>query len=337
LQLRVLANVHRHGGCDNDTWELRSTMLPEVRIRVEIAQASRHMPLGGPLAQQPPGPTVVRLILGAHLRRLRQARGISAAIAGQTIRTSHTKISNMERGRTGFDERDVADLLTLYGVTDEHQRAMLLALAQQANTPGWAHQYHDLLSSWEQTYLVLEQASSVIRTYYPQQVPDLLQIPEVARATLRLFHPSDSAHDLGRRVAAQMTRQEILTHRGAPRLWAVIDQAMLARFDESSTMRDQIRHLIIMAQLPHVTLQMLPIYSGEYVAISGPLTILRFAGPDLPDSAYLQQHTTALHLNRDEDVQHYRTLMDRICVLAKSPAETIEYLKTVLVTDNARC
>lgn len=300
--------------------------------RVEMAQASRQMPLDGRLAQQPPGPTVVRLILGAQLRRLRQACGVSVVIAGQRIQTSPTKISSMERGRTGFDERDVADLLTLYGVTDQHQQATLLTLAQQANTPGWAHQYRDLLSSWEQTYLGLEQASSVIRIYYPQQVPDLLQTAEVTRATLRVFYPSDSAHDLQRRVAAQITRQEVLTHRGAPRVWAVIDQALLGRLVESSTMRGQIRHLLTMAQLPHVTLQVLPRYSGEYVAIGGPLTIFRFADLDLPDTAYLQQHTTALHLNRDEDVQHYRTLMDRICVLARSPAETIEYLKTILTS-----
>jgi Domain of unknown function (DUF5753) len=172
----------------------------------------------------------------------------------------------------------------------------------------------------------------MIRTYYPQQVPDLLQTAEVARATLRVFYPSDSAHDLERRVAAQITRQEVLTHRGAPRVWAVIDQTLLGPLVESSTMRAQIHHLLTMAQLPHVTLQMLPRYSGEYVAIGGPLTIFRFAEPDLPDTAYLQQHTTALHLDRDEDVQHYRTLMDRICVLARSPAETIEYLKTILAS-----
>jgi hypothetical protein len=113
-------------------------------------------------------------------------------------------------------------------------------------------------------------------------------------------------------------------------VWAVLDQAALWRLDGYSARRAQIRHLITMAQLPHVTVQMLPAYPGEHVAVAGPLTILRFAEPEIPDIAHLQHQTTALYLDRDEDVQLYRTLMDRLCVLALSPAKTIKYLSTII-------
>jgi hypothetical protein len=206
----------------------------------------------------------------------------------------------------------------------------LLALARQANAADWAHYYSDLLPSWVATYLGLEQASSVIRTYQPQLVPDLLQIEDVARALQRLIHPSDSVLDIERRVALQMTRQEILTSPGAPQLWAVIDQAALWRLVGCSVLTEQIRHLITMAELPHVRLQVLPVYSGEYVAIGGPLTILRFADPELPDVVYRQQQTTTLYLDRDKDVQHYRALMDHVCALAKSPTETTKHLRAFL-------
>jgi hypothetical protein len=72
---------------------------------------------------------------------------------------------------------------------------------------GRAHHYRDLLPSWSATYLGLEQASSVIRTYQPQLIPDLLQTQEVTRGVLRLLHPSASVLDIERRVALQMTRQ----------------------------------------------------------------------------------------------------------------------------------
>jgi Domain of unknown function (DUF5753)/Helix-turn-helix domain len=278
---------------------------------------------------------VVCTLLGTQLRRLRQASGVTTEVAGHAIRVSHTKIGRMERGRVGFNARDVAKLLTLYGVTDQHQRQKLLALAQQANAADWAHYYSDLLPSWGATYLGLEQASSVIRTYQPQLVPDLLQTEDVARALQRLTHPSDSVLDIERRVALQMTRQEISTDPGAPQLWAVIDQAALWRLVGCPTLREQIQHLITMAELPHVTLQVLPAYSGKNVAIGGHLTILRFADPELPDVAYLQQQTTALYLDRDEDVQHYRALMGHVCVLAKSPAATIKYLSAFLASLNA--
>ncbi len=276
------------------------------------------------------GPTVVRILLGTQLRRLRKASGVTAEVAAHAIRASPTKISRMEHGRVVFKARDVADLLTLYGVTDQHQRQKLLALAREANAAEWAHCYSDLLPSWGPTYLGLEQASLVIRTYQPQLVPDLLQTEDVARALQRSIHPTESVLDIERRVALQMTRQEIFTTSGAPQLWAVIDQAALWRLVWCSALCAQIRHLIDMAQLPQIRLQMLPVDFGEYEAFGGPLAILRFADPELPDVVYLQRQTTALYLDRDEDVQHYRALMDHVCALAKSPAATMKYLSTFL-------
>jgi hypothetical protein len=175
----------------------------------------------------------------------------------------------------------------------------------------------------------LEQASSVIRTYHPQLIPDLLQTEQVTRDVLRFLHPSASASDIERRVALQMTRQQTLTRPGAPRVWAVLDQAALWQLVSYSALRAQIRHLITLAQLPNVTVQMLPVYPGEQVAVAGPLTILRFAEPEIPDIAHLQHQATALYLDRDEDVQPYRTLMDRLCVLAVSPAKTVKYLSAI--------
>jgi transcriptional regulator with XRE-family HTH domain len=279
------------------------------------------------------GPAVVGIVLGTQLRRLRKAKGITVEVASHALGASHTKISRMEHGRVGFKAREVADLLTLYGVTDQHQRQTLLTLALQANAADWAHYYSDLLPSWGATYLGLEQASSVIRTYQPQVIPDLLQTEDVARALQRLRHPSDCGLDIERRVAMQMTRQEILTEPSAPSLWAVIDQAALWWLAGSSALGEQVRHLLTMAQLPHVRLQMLPISSGEHVTTSGPLTILRFADPELPDVVYHQQQTTTLCLDQNEDVQHYRALMDNIGTLAKTPKQTITYLSALLTNE----
>ncbi|MGH3574703.1 MAG: helix-turn-helix domain-containing protein [Pseudonocardiaceae bacterium] len=268
-------------------------------------------------------------MLGTQLRRLREARGITAAVAGHGIRASHAKISRMELGRVGFRDRDVADLLTLYGVTDEQERRAFLTLVRRANVPGWWHQYSDIVASWFEIYLGLEQASSVIRTYQPQLIPGLLQTEDVARGVIELGYPRPSDDDLERRVSLRMARQEILTQPAAPQLWAVIEEATLWRFNGRSVMRDQIDHLITMAELPNVALQLIPIHSGAHVALGGPFTILRFAEPDLPDIVYLEQLSSALYLDKGEDIQHYRTIMDRLCVQSKSPAETISFLSNV--------
>ncbi len=285
-------------------------------------------PVGDSAQVRLQGPTVLRIALGAQLRRLREASGITAEAAGYAIRASHAKISRIELGRVSFKERDVADLLTLYGITDEQKQGPFLALARQANEPGWWHRYNDVLPDWFEMYLGLEQACAVIRTYEPQLVPGLLQTQESARTVIKLGHPSESADDIERRIALRMARQEILTRPGAPNLWAVLDEAALWRFDGRSAMRAQIQHLIDMAELPNITIQVIPFYSGGHAAIGGPFSILRFSEPDLPDIVYLEQLTSALYLDKSDDVQHYLVVMDRLCVQAKSPAETTRFLNS---------
>jgi transcriptional regulator with XRE-family HTH domain len=286
--------------------------------------------VGGDAQARPQGPTVLRIALGAQLRRLREARGLTAEAAGHAIRLSYAKIARMEQGRVGFNERDVANLLALYGITDEQERGAFLALARGANTPGWWHRYSDVLPDWFEMYLGLEQSCAVIRTYEPQLVPGLLQTEESARAVIQVGHLGESADDIERRIALRMKRQEILAQPGAPNLWAVIDEAALWRFDGRSAMRAQIQHLIEMATLPNVTLQAIPFYAGRHAAVGGPFAILRFSEPNLPDIVYLEQLTSALYLDKSEDVQHYLVVMDRLCVQAKSPAETTRFLNSTL-------
>lgn len=198
-----------------------------------------------PATQPGSGSTVRRILLGSQLRRLREAKGISREEAGYEIRASESKISRMELGRVSFKERDVADLLTMYGVGDETERAALLGLAAEANAQGWWHNYNDILPSWFQVYVGLEEAASVIRTYEVQFVPGLLQTPEYARAVVIAGQPSASAAEVDRRVGLRMQRQSILYRDKPPRLWVVLDEAALRRpIGGREVMRDQVRHLI---------------------------------------------------------------------------------------------
>ena len=273
----------------------------------------------------PTGPTVLRIGLGGALRRRREAAGVTREKAGEAIRASPAKISRLELGRVGFKERDVADLLTAYGVRDPDERAQFLELARQANTPGWWHRYSDLLPSWFETYLGLEQAASVIRNYEIQFVPGLLQTRDYARAVTLLGH-SDPV-EVERRVELRMLRQDLLTSANPPTLWAVIDEAALRRSLLGPVQtRAQIDHLIEMNELPHISLQVAPFSYGGHAAAGGPFAILRFAEPDLPDIVYLEQLTSALYMDKRADVEHYAAVMDRLCAQVEPPDRTAAIL-----------
>ncbi len=275
------------------------------------------------------GPTVLRMMLGTQLRRLREQAGITGEDAGHAIRGSHAKISRLELGRVGFKERDVADLLSLYGVTDEDDRAPLLALARRANEPGWWHKYSDLLPHWFETYVGLEQAATQIRTYEPQFVPGLLQTEAMARHVTALGHAAMPADELTRRVEFRRARQRILTADGGPTLWAVVDEAALRRpLGGPEVMGDQIEHLIAMSERPNVVLQVVPFRFGGHAGAGGPFSILRFAGEsDVPDIVYLEQLTSALYLDKRTDVDDYLATMDLLCVQALQPRDTVAFLR----------
>ncbi|MBO4206892.1 helix-turn-helix domain-containing protein [Micromonospora echinofusca] len=277
------------------------------------------------------GPTVLRMLLGSQLRRLRESQGVSREAAGWEIRSSESKISRMELGRVGFKERDVADLLTLYGVTDPDEREALLGLARQANSPGWWHRYGDVLPNWFQSYLGLEAAASLIRTYEVQFVPGLLQSREYARAVVLLGHGRAPVDEIDRRVNLRMERQELLTRPGAPQLWAVVDEAVLRRpIGGPKVMRGQLEALIEATRLPNIRLQVIPFSAGGHAAAGTAFTILRFPDADLPDIVYIEQLTSALYLDKRDDVDHYAVAMERVCVEADPPERTPDILRRIL-------
>src|SRR5271166_1837917 len=145
-------------------------------------------------------PTVLRILLGAYLRQLREAKRISLEEAGNVIRASYSKISRLETGRVGFKDRDIVDLLAFYGVTDEKERDSLRSLASRANAQGWWHDYSDILPTWFEAYVGLEEAAAQIRAYEIQFIPGLLQTGDYARGVTLLGYPNASSREIDRRV-----------------------------------------------------------------------------------------------------------------------------------------
>lgn len=286
-------------------------------------------PLFGPHSA---GPTVQRLVLGGHLRRLREDAGMTTERAAASIRGSHSKISRMEHGRVGFKERDIADLLTLYEVGPGDEREALLRLAREANTPGWWQPYSDILPHWVEPYFGLEAAASFIREYELQFVPGLLQVEEYARAVIQLGN-LPSAEEVERRAQARISRQEILMREHPPKVWAVLDEGALRRvIGGPKVMGAQLRHLIEMCDHPAVTLQILPFSAGAHRAMGGPFTILRYTEPDLRDVVYIEQLTSALYLDKPTEVDAYLEVIEEVCLQADPAARTPGMLKAVLDT-----
>ena len=277
------------------------------------------------------GPTVPRMLVGIELHRYRDAAGISPDQAAYEIRASRSKISRMENGLVRFKERDVTDLLTLYGITDEQIRGRLVTLARQANTPGWWSKYGDIMADWFEAYLGLETAASVIRSFELQFVHGLFQTEDYARAVTMLGHTSAPAQEIDRRVSLRLKRQDLLNGPTPPQVWSVLDEGALRRpVGGAAVMRAQLERLVEMSKLRHVTIQVVPFSRGGHAASGGSFTVLRFSEPEVPDVVYIEQLTSALYLDKREDVDHYLEVMNHLSTEALTPTQSAKYITEII-------
>ncbi|RCG23472.1 XRE family transcriptional regulator [Sphaerisporangium album] len=277
------------------------------------------------------GPTALRILLGTQLRRLREEKGITREDAGHVIRGSESKISRMELGRVGFKERDVADLLTYYGVAEGDARSAVMDLLERANEPGWWHRFNDLLPSWFQAYVGLEEAAARIRTYEVQFVPGLLQTKEYARAVITAGAAGIGAAEISRRVDLRMERQRVLDRGDGPIFWAVIDEAALRRpIGGADVMRGQLEHLLELMRQPNITIQVMPFSFGGHSAEGGAFSVLRFNDHELPDIVYVEQLASALYLDKREEVDRYSEVMERLCAVSTTPEATVDILQKII-------
>src|SRR6266571_6519668 len=273
------------------------------------------------------GPTVLRILLGTQLRRLREARGVTAQEAARAIRGSESKISRIELGRNSVREVDIADLLSLYGVTDPDEREQLLSLASQANQPGWWHRYQDVLPSWFQAYVGLEESAESIRSYDMQFVPGLLQTEEYAAAVIAL---GDFAEEEAERLVYLRKERQRRFSSGGLRLTAIIDELALRRpVGGPEVMRAQLGYLRDICDRPAFTMQVTPYPLGAHAAPAS-FSILQFATPDLPDIVYVEHLTSAMYLDKATDVERYAAAMDRLSAISATPNESKDIIRALL-------
>jgi hypothetical protein len=294
------------------------------------ADPGDSLPASEMSARHSGGPTVQRIVLGTQMRKLRQAREISPEAAGYAIRASASKISRLERGRGSCKERDIADLLTLYGVHGEQERAALLRLAVESSAPGWWQRYSDVLPSWLESYVALEEVASRIRCYEIQFVPALLQTEAYARTVISRGNPEATPSEIDQMAAVRMTRQGILSRPECPQYWAVVHEETLRRpFGSRQLMQSQIEHILAVTQRPNVTLRILPSRAGSVTGEGSPFTILRFSEPELPDIVYLEHLTSAIYLDKHSDLDRYLAAMDRLLLEASPLAATAGILRDI--------
>jgi transcriptional regulator with XRE-family HTH domain len=268
-------------------------------------------------------PTIRRRRLGLELRRLREAAGVTIDTVADRLECSSSKISRIETGHTGATPRDVRDMLEVYGVSGAAAES-LVQVAREARQKGWWHLYGTVLTS---AYVGLEAAASEIHAYEGQVVPGLLQIDNYAREMIIKGRPDITQAELDRRVHVRMARQSLLTQDDPLRLWVVLDEAVFHRpVGGPGVMRKQIDHLAMVAELPNVTLQVLPFAVGAHAGMDGSFAVLCYEDPADPDVVFAENAAGGLFLEKDDELRRYRFIFDHLRASALPPVETVAFL-----------
>jgi transcriptional regulator with XRE-family HTH domain len=279
----------------------------------------------GELVPARPSPTIRRRRLAIELRRLREEAGLTIERVAEALECSDSKVSRVETAHVNPSPRDVRDMLELYGV-DAAQRDALVQLAREARQKGWWHKYRDYEAD-QASYVGLEVAADSIYMYAAQVLPGLLQITEYARAVIRALMPDASPEEIEHRLELRIARQPLLTESDPPTLWAILDEAVLDRMvGGPGIMREQLNHLTEQAQLPNVTLQVLPYAAGQHAGMDGAFDILGFEEPGDPDVVHIENFTSQLYLERPDEVRRYLLVFDHLRALALGPDPSIAYL-----------
>lgn len=275
--------------------------------------------------------TVRRMLLGAQLRRLREAAGATRAAAAHHIRSSEAKIGRLEQGRDRLRQRDAEDLLKFYGVTREAERASFLAMVRDADQQGWWQSNSDYLPDWFQPYPGLEESAYLIRSYEVHHIPTFLQTEDYARVQITQNGGGVSRRVIEERVAMRMNRQRVLARPDGPRLWVVLDEIALRRpVGSAKIMKSQLGHLADLMSTPTLTLQVMPYGIGGHMAEGGPFSILRFPEAVLPDVVYLEFFGGGTYLDQRGDVDRYTQAWDQLCIDSTTPSHTVDVLRKLM-------
>lgn len=275
-------------------------------------------------------PTATRRALADALRRLRLNAGMTGEQAAKAVKFSESKITKIERVQAVPSTKDVLQLINGYGGVPDEERQRLLEMARQGNRKEWWERDDLRLPAKLASYLGLEQTATTLRAYDPTLVHGLLQTRDYARAVIRSGFPDLLEHELESLIETRMRRQEALTRKAQPlELWSVMDEAVLRRqVGGREVMHAQLERLAEAADLPNVTLLVMPDSLGAHAALAGPLAILQFEAGARP-TLYIEGHAGNLYLERDADLRRGQQVINHVLANAPRPEQSLELIRTI--------
>lgn len=250
---------------------------------------------------------------------MRERAGLKMEDAAVKLEKTRTVVSRIESGDSRVDVHLAKSMMDVYDTYESD----LLDQVREAMKPRWFRAY----GVEDHGYVDVETEASVVCEFAGLNMPGLLQTEPYMRDLLKTGRRR-TLKELDNDVAVRKIRQQRLTSDENPlELKVVVDEAALQRRSgDAAIMRDQLDHMVLMAELPTVTLQVLPLAGGPHDAMNGSFALLAFPEPDDPELLFVEYITGALHIENDDELRKARLVFDQLRAQALGPAESIELI-----------
>jgi transcriptional regulator with XRE-family HTH domain len=274
-------------------------------------------------------PLMHRRRLRNELRAARQDRGLTQEQVAKAMEWSLSKMNRIEKAKTGISANDLKVLLPLYGITAKDRTEELLALARASRQTPWWRGYADVAPSTFLELIDYENAASSISQFEPMFVPGILQTEGYALAVLGATYGEGSpAERVPALVDLRTRRRDLLSSEGAPLFSFILDEAVIRRLvDSPAVMSHQLMQLVTLADLPNVTIRVVPFAAGPYPGMKGPFTVIEFDDEPDEDVAFLEGPRGEFISDDPQEAKSYVATFNRISQLALGESESARLLR----------
>jgi len=272
-------------------------------------------------------PTVLKWWIALELTKLRERAGLSRQQVASHLQCALSTVRHVETGRNLPRPLELREMLSLYGIPERvEQFAELLNSAKKGRD--WFEAFTGAAPAWFDLFLGLESSAAQIESYDTLVVPGLFQTAAYAEAVIRAGDPEVAQSEVTQRIELRLARQDTLTRQPQPpTVWSVLDESVLYRTAGSpAAMREQLLHLTQLAQLPTVTIQMLPMGRGPHVGLYGTFTVLELPLTGNPAVAYTDGMIAGTYYERPDQLRRYRNALTHLQIAAATPAESAEMI-----------
>lgn len=255
--------------------------------------------------------------IGAQVAQFRRYAGKTQPVLAADLCISEDKLASIEQGRRPLQMALAVQIDTLLD-TKQALETAVSKVPERERYPVFVQDFVDY-----------EQEAVTLLWYENSVVPGLLQTEEYARAVFDCRYPPVEDETVDDWVQGRMDRQKVWDRFRPPRANFILEEAILRRpVGGREVMREQLRKLRYMEQLPCMGLQIMPMDRMPHAGLDGPMVLLET--PDHEHLAYMEGQRVSFLVDDPDEVSVMQQKYGMLRSQALSPEESTRLLDGLL-------